>query len=100
MILWLFTRKHGDAPTCPHKFRVFRITRHGCAVGVGIVIMLTGSAVAGHAHDVAHVLVIVPHFVIDAFAYFAHGVGALPVMVHLEPLVKSLLEQPTTPKGE
>lgn len=55
--------------------------RHVLAVLLGILTMLVGSAFSSLAHHQA----LVPVAVWDATGYFIHGVGAVPILRHIEP---------------
>lgn len=55
------------------KARILKSKKHAhCAVG--IVLMLSGSALATHP------VTFVPHFLWDAVCYLLHGYGSLPVV--------------------
>lgn len=54
---------------------------YACCAGVSI--MLTASAAATHAKMVCEVIS-APHFIVDAAAYFFHGVGSVPLIRYFE----------------
>jgi len=60
-------------------------------MGAGVCLMLGGSTLSVSANFVCHHVVPVPHVVVDAVAYFTHGVGAIPFVRYLEPLVTVLM---------
>lgn len=57
--------------------------KHRIGLIVGLAIMLTGSTLATTHLDV---LSFIPIALIDGFAYFLHGVGAIPFVHAIEPL--------------
>ena len=70
------------------KFKAFlkrkhKKHKHKLAMLIGIGIMLAGSTLA-----TAHFpwLEVVPVFLVDGFAYFMHGIGAVPFVHGIEPL--------------
>lgn len=56
--------------------------RHIVGMGLAVVVMCSASTMAVNG-EVQHLL---PHFAWDACAYFLHGLGAVPIMKHAEPL--------------
>jgi len=56
-------------------------------VAFGVCLMLAGSGLASVAHELQGA----SPLVIDAVAYFLHGVGTLPVLHHIEPLLAAVV---------
>jgi hypothetical protein len=54
--------------------------RHLVGVCVGVGLMLVGSTMATVIEP------LLPRLLWDAIAYFVHGVGAVPLMLHIEPV--------------
>ncbi len=54
--------------------------RHVLCMIAGGVVMLAASTMATTHQN------FVPHNVWDAVAYFTHGIGAIPILTHIEPL--------------
>lgn len=74
----------------PRWHRPFSVKgrKHLIGCGCGVLVMMSGSALA-----VAHLDVIIPHVMWDCLAYFIHGCGAVPIMSHIEPLWVMLTEE-------
>lgn len=60
--------------------------RHIVQVGLGVSLMVTGSAMALHAQEIAFL----PHVLWDTLAYGIHGIGGIPIAIHVEPLWRIL----------
>lgn len=81
------------------KAKIFKSKRHA-KVGVGVVLMLSGSALATHP------VTFLPHFIWDALCYLLHGYGSLPVVrilcerVNLETLEEVKKEERKMEKEE
>lgn len=94
---WLFSRKHHLLASKPDHvplsaWRRMRISRHSLGCGVGVLIMLSGSCLAQHSHEVSNSVVVLDTITIDAFGYFMHALGCLPIVAHIEPLIQAWLE--------
>lgn len=63
-----------------HKTR-----KHLSVIGVGVAMMATGSSIALHGVQIGE-LSGLPHLLIDMTAYLIHGVGAIPIVKHVEPV--------------
>jgi len=68
--------------------RHHRMRRHAVGCGVGVVLMLTGSTIAAHAKEINSSIIIINHITVDAFGYFLHGIGCIPLISNIEPLYK------------
>lgn len=55
------------------------------AMAVGTALMLAASTISVEAEHISHYIPL-PHNVIDAFAYWLHGMAALPFARYIEPL--------------
>lgn len=83
-----FVRK--ELATIAHLPLVQRLLHHKArrpvvAVGLGVVIMMTGSGAAMSAEFLSHWLFL-PHIVIDTIGYGVHGVGLIPICKYAEPI--------------
>lgn len=72
--------------------RRHRLCRHSVGMGVGVLIMVAGSNIAQHSHEIAAQAYILNGVMLDTFGYFMHGVGCIPFFSNLEPLWKSWAE--------
>lgn len=62
-----------------------RSRRAVAGFGLGVTIMLTGSTIAAsvkHMEDLPHFV----HIVVDSCGYLLHGIGAIPICKHWEPV--------------
>lgn len=83
-------RAIADAKSLLHLHPLRRLLhrkahRPVAVVGLGTVVMVTGSVIAS-AKDVLGHMIGVHHIVIDTVGYFIHAVGALPAIRYIEPM--------------
>jgi hypothetical protein len=81
---WLKAKAIGRLPVFD-RLRHHNARKPLLATAAGVMVMLTGSMIANHAHWFEEI-VGVPRILVDAFGYFTHGCGAVPVMRYVEPL--------------
>ncbi len=71
-----------------HRFRHTHTHVGKIRVATGTGLILLGGFMAHHPWSA------IPLFLWDSLAYFIHGCGAAPILVHLTPLVPALLSDP------
>lgn len=55
-------------------------------VASGVILMVVGSFIASHRHELSEMFPVVNHLLFDVFGYFIHACGALPALRYVEPL--------------
>lgn len=69
---------------------VQRVTHHKArrtvgVVGIGVSMMVGGTVIASHRHELAHHVPFMSHYLFDTIGYFIHAAGALPALRYIEP---------------